>query len=833
MSDTLESLEIRVEHTSTGAAKEIGSVTAAITKLFGAISRALPKLEAFASAMSNISSKVTINDIHDSTFNKTVQSAAKAANSDKDGNSFATPLNDDLTQQIAQANKLEIEIHKLAKAESEFETARRSGDVEKAWRAREQAVNAYTRAVKEAAKMMPKEEQQKAESQKALAPAVVPLSKELQDAISSASQIDLLKMKLDELRVSLQEAMDAGNKSKALSIQGQILQTQAALEKATAAAYAVRPAVKSAERGVLSFSQALQKAFPHLYGFISSLKRIAMYRILRTIIRGFTQSLKEGLEWAYNYSKGLADAENSSGRFAAALDRLKTASSTMKAQLGSAFIAMLAALEPILIRIINLITAAADAISQFFSAFTGTTYTKAVGGMVKAFEKGAGAAKEWKNQLLGFDEINRLNEPSGGGGGGGSPLSGIEGEDTPLSAWAMKLREDIKWCQEHMELIKDLAKAIGLALLAWKFGKFLTSLTGASVGLTQILGVAMAVAGAFLLIDGYVDAWTNGIDWENLTEIFLGLGLAVAGITLAFGATAGAITALVGGIALLALGIKEWIDTGEMSEQTCLMLQGGIAAIGIALSVLTGSWIPLAVAAVVALALAIYQHWDDIKTWLSTTWETIKNKATEIWGAIKDWFTETWELTKQQAVDTWNEIVGYLQEKWDNITSKAEEVYNAIKDFFIGGFESARDSIGQVLADLSAWFSDTFGGLIGWCQSACEWIQSVLTGLGLVGGTSSPESWNANLPEEFRAGGGFVDEGQLFVAREAGPELVGTMNGRTAVANNDQIVEGIRQGVFEAVSAAMNGGNQDVNVKVYLDSREIKHGQERLARAWG
>ena len=78
-----------------------------------------------------------------------------------------------------------------------------------------------------------------------------------------------------------------------------------------------------------------------------------------------------------------------------------------------------------------------------------------------------------------------------------------------------------------------------------------------------------------------------------------------------------------------------------------------------------------------------------------------------------------------------------------------------------------------------------------------------------------------------------VDAGQMFIAREAGPELVGSIGRKTAVANNDQIVEGIRQGVYEAVTAAMSGGNQDVNVKVFLDSREIRAGQERLARAWG
>ena len=48
------------------------------------------------------------------------------------------------------------------------------------------------------------------------------------------------------------------------------------------------------------------------------------------------------------------------------------------------------------------------------------------------------------------------------------------------------------------------------------------------------------------------------------------------------------------------------------------------------------------------------------------------------------------------------------------------------------------------------------------------------------------------------ASGGYVDAGQLFIAREAGPEMVGTMGGRTAVANNDQIVDGVAGGVERA-----------------------------------
>lgn len=69
------------------------------------------------------------------------------------------------------------------------------------------------------------------------------------------------------------------------------------------------------------------------------------------------------------------------------------------------------------------------------------------------------------------------------------------------------------------------------------------------------------------------------------------------------------------------------------------------------------------------------------------------------------------------------------------------------------------------------------------------------------------------------ANGGFPEKGSLFIANEAGAEMVGSMGGRTAVANNDQIVEGIRAGVYDAVTAAMANGGQSVNV--YLDGKQI------------
>jgi hypothetical protein len=84
--------------------------------------------------------------------------------------------------------------------------------------------------------------------------------------------------------------------------------------------------------------------------------------------------------------------------------------------------------------------------------------------------------------------------------------------------------------------------------------------------------------------------------------------------------------------------------------------------------------------------------------------------------------------------------------------------------------------------------------------------------------------------------GGFPDIGQLFVARESGAEMVGAIGNRTAVANNDQIVDGIRSGVFEAVRAAMsdnNNSNRPLEVRVYLDGKEITKSVEKVQREKG
>jgi hypothetical protein len=85
--------------------------------------------------------------------------------------------------------------------------------------------------------------------------------------------------------------------------------------------------------------------------------------------------------------------------------------------------------------------------------------------------------------------------------------------------------------------------------------------------------------------------------------------------------------------------------------------------------------------------------------------------------------------------------------------------------------------------------------------------------------------------EEY-ASGGFPTTGQLFVAREAGAELVGNIGGRTAVANNDQITEGIAQAVYSAMMSANQGGGES-NINVFLDGRQINASVEKVKKEKG
>jgi hypothetical protein len=72
----------------------------------------------------------------------------------------------------------------------------------------------------------------------------------------------------------------------------------------------------------------------------------------------------------------------------------------------------------------------------------------------------------------------------------------------------------------------------------------------------------------------------------------------------------------------------------------------------------------------------------------------------------------------------------------------------------------------------------------------------------------------------------------MFLAREAGPELVGTINGHTAVANNDQIEAGIERAVSRAIERMVSAQQQQTEAMRRLASKEFVARAEPSA-AWG
>ena len=94
--------------------------------------------------------------------------------------------------------------------------------------------------------------------------------------------------------------------------------------------------------------------------------------------------------------------------------------------------------------------------------------------------------------------------------------------------------------------------------------------------------------------------------------------------------------------------------------------------------------------------------------------------------------------------------------------------------------------------------STIINGFIGAINGAIRLINK-------IPGVEIPVIARVSLPR--LASGGVVDAGQMFIAREAGPELVGTMGSRTAVMNNNQIVESVSRGVYDAVASALGANS--------------------------
>lgn len=337
---------------------------------------------------------------------------------------------------------------------------------------------------------------------------------------------------------------------------------------------------------------------------------------MREIVTGalFFNLFSRGLQSMTQY---FGTALKSNEQFTASFARLKGA-------LLTAFQPIYEVVLPALIALMNVLTAVINAVGRFFAAISGKSYKQMQQNAAALHDQAEGigavgsAAKKAKKELAGFDEINKLSfaDMSAGGGGGGADFGSVDADFADAETIA------------NLDHILYLVGAIGAALLTWKIASAFTD------SLSLAGGIALTVGGAFEYGFNFADAFANGIDWDNLSGMLLGMVAIVGGLALAFGSTGAAVGLLVGGFGLVALAIKDWIETGELGTESCFALVTGLMAIGAAISLFTGSWIPLALAAVAGFVIAAVTNGDKIKEALARFMDWVKGFFLRDWREV-------------------------------------------------------------------------------------------------------------------------------------------------------------------------------------------------------
>ena len=215
--------------------------------------------------------------------------------------------------------------------------------------------------------------------------------------------------------------------------------------------------------------------------------------------------------------------------------------------------------------------------------------------------------------------------------------------------------------------------------------------------------------------------------------------------------------------------------------------------------------------------------WTSVSGFFSSLWTDIKG----VWNTVATWFNVNIITPVKTAFETaCNAIGGFFSSLWLSVKQGVVKAMNGV----IGGIEGA---INKIVGGINS--------LIGGFNDIVEWGADVI-GVEWGGVSLVKEVQLARIPMPTYATGGFPESGQMFIAREAGAEMVGNIGRRTAVANNDQIVNGIANGVAEAndeQNALLREQNSllraiyEKESGTYLDGRLLTNSVEKYQRERG
>lgn len=235
----------------------------------------------------------------------------------------------------------------------------------------------------------------------------------------------------------------------------------------------------------------------------------------------------------------------------------------------------------------------------------------------------------------------------------------------------------------------------------------------------------------------------------------------------------------------------------------------------------------------VAVSL-VKKGWTTVKGWIGSIPGVSQavNLTKKGWSTVKKWIG---------SIPTLSQSIKLVKSGWSSVkkwVGSIPAVSQAVK-LAKSGWSSVKKWVGT-MPTLSAKIKLAKSG---W-STVKKWLGSLdfklnfkLPKIGVNWGSKTFAGFKISYPKGFYtyAKGGFPDIGEMFIAREAGPEMVGKIGNKTTVANNEQIVEGISEGVYAAVLAAMrqseSNGSQSVNV--YLDGKKLTQSVERHQRERG
>lgn len=441
----------------------------------------------------------------------------------------------------------------------------------------------------------------------------------------------------------------------------------------------------------------------------------------------------------------------------------------------------------------------------------------------------------------------------------------------------------INWHNSDRHLTDALTTLTGVLAGASLAVGAMLAFTGVATG----LGIALMAVGAVTLVSAAALNW-NSIP-DALASPLSRVGLLVSGATLALGAILAFSGCMPLGIALMAIGVTSlvsvmalnWNGLSDEIQNVIAIITTVVSvaflAIGAALA-FSGANIPLGLALLAAGAVtmgtAIMPNWNDLSDNVQqkiSMITTVVGGALLAVGAILALSEVALPLGLGLMAAGALSLGAVATLNWDFVVNSIKKVVSVITGILSGALIVlgvllclSGAGVGLGLAVLAAGLSLSYAAwtlddnpitrfvrqmansIIGLVNGVIDAINDMFhiqfNGLSVMGITLIPafDIRLVDIPHiPFFEDGGFPNEGQLFIAREAGAEMVGAMGRRTAVANNDQIVEGIsagvsvaNDGVIAAIYALLNVV-EEKDFSVNIGDNQIGESYDRYNRARG